>query len=261
MSEVITTIAPKGMRCSECLCCAAEIIEEFEGRKRRLCGPCDDGTHPAVSAQKPTQPEPERRIAVQGASKPITLHAPVITVHPPTISKQQMEKLAPLVSAAIRKINAQPPSQQPQPLPHYMGRRKAMTVSGKPFKKVATEEQIEQIRTADPAERAKTLAQRIGVKEHIVYFYRAKFNGGSAKATDAPKASVPAAPAKNAAIQKPPASTAIALRPSAPQIVVDPLTVTLPVGIVDASFATLGPQQKAQIFAAHFDPRLEGSAR
>jgi len=265
MSEAITTPAPKGMRCSECLCCEAEIIEEFEGRKRRLCGPCDDGTHPAFSIQKPTPPE--RRIVVQGASMPpIPLPAPqpVITVHPhPTPA--QAEKLAPLITAAVKMAETLPPAPKPRTAPL---KEKPMTVSGKPFKKVATEEQIEQIRVADPQERAKTLAQRIGVKEHIVYFYRAKFNGGSAKA------GAPAEPAygakqtiKRAPAAKP-ASTAIALTPPTfgASFQCRAVTVTVAEQAIDEWFAALSHAAKSNIFAMNFGrkfeaPVIDGAAR
>ena len=36
-----TTMAPRGKRCSRCLCCDAIIV--FEGEA--LCAACDDGTH------------------------------------------------------------------------------------------------------------------------------------------------------------------------------------------------------------------------
>jgi len=39
-----TTVAPRGKRCSACLCCAAVIV--FSGEA--LCAACDDGTHPAL---------------------------------------------------------------------------------------------------------------------------------------------------------------------------------------------------------------------
>jgi len=40
----VTMLAPRGKRCSRCLCCDADII--FDGEA--LCGPCDDGTHPPL---------------------------------------------------------------------------------------------------------------------------------------------------------------------------------------------------------------------
>jgi hypothetical protein len=48
MSNVITTAAPRGLRCSRCLCCEAVLVFEFEGKREALCAACDDGTHPPL---------------------------------------------------------------------------------------------------------------------------------------------------------------------------------------------------------------------
>jgi transposase-like protein len=49
-----TVLAPRGKRCTQCLCCDAEI--QFEGEF--LCGPCDDGTHPPPAEVRAAQPQP-----------------------------------------------------------------------------------------------------------------------------------------------------------------------------------------------------------
>jgi hypothetical protein len=52
-----TTLAPRGKRCSRCLCCMAVIA--FDGEF--LCDACDEGTHPALAEAKtlpPPQPQP-----------------------------------------------------------------------------------------------------------------------------------------------------------------------------------------------------------
>lgn len=49
MIEPLTTAAPRGTRCSRCLCCDAVII--FDGEA--LCAACDDGTHPPLEERKP----------------------------------------------------------------------------------------------------------------------------------------------------------------------------------------------------------------
>ena len=44
-----TTVAPRGKRCTRCLCCEAVIV--FDGES--LCAACDDGTHPPFAEQRP----------------------------------------------------------------------------------------------------------------------------------------------------------------------------------------------------------------
>jgi len=52
MKDAVTTIAPRGKRCTRCLCCDAIIV--FDGEA--LCAACDDGTHPPLAEQHTVEP-------------------------------------------------------------------------------------------------------------------------------------------------------------------------------------------------------------
>jgi hypothetical protein len=54
MNDAVTSMAPRGKRCTRCLCCDAIII--FDGEA--LCAACDDGTHPPLAEQHAVKPLP-----------------------------------------------------------------------------------------------------------------------------------------------------------------------------------------------------------
>jgi hypothetical protein len=88
MNNAITTAAPAGKRCTQCLCCEAVIV--FEGEA--LCAACDDGTHPPLPESRPAPlPDPPEQECATPAPKP-----------EPESRKVSMRRLTPDEIAAIQ---------------------------------------------------------------------------------------------------------------------------------------------------------------
>jgi hypothetical protein len=130
-----STAAPRGKRCTMCLCCDAVI--EFAGEL--LCAACDDGTHPPPAEQRPAA-----GATVCGAS----------TAAPATLE-------------AIREMATAAAPAQPQP--------KGATVStpskNKPGTRI-TPETRRAILAAPPDESNGAVARRLGISDGSVWLIR-----------------------------------------------------------------------------------------
>jgi DNA-binding CsgD family transcriptional regulator len=103
-----TTMAPRGKRCSRCLCCDAIIV--FEGEA--LCAACDDGTHPALperhnkfesdSANCPAQKEGEAT-PTGSIARAATSSKPS---NPQPFKEEPMQRLTDEMRQAIREASA-----------------------------------------------------------------------------------------------------------------------------------------------------------
>jgi len=85
--------APRGKRCTRCLCCMAVI--SFGGES--LCEACDDGTHPPL-------PEARRAAAIDLPAPTLTLTpAPVLKEKPMTITsgRRSGKAIDPAIKAAV----------------------------------------------------------------------------------------------------------------------------------------------------------------
>jgi hypothetical protein len=101
-------MAPRGKRCSQCLCCDAIIV--FEGEA--LCAACDDGTHPALperhnkfepdSANCPAQKEGEAT-PTGSIARAATSSEPS---NPQPFKEEPMQRVTGEMKQAIREASA-----------------------------------------------------------------------------------------------------------------------------------------------------------
>jgi hypothetical protein len=239
MIDPITTAAPRGTRCTECLCCDAEIIVEVNGTRAKLCGACDDGTHPAFAMKKPTPPATPLQVTVCPADKP-----------PSEATTTAITSMATLAAKIVTRKPA--PAKAPAPAPL----KKEEPVDAP--KSTITEQQIALIRQALDESPAK-IARRLNIVPHLVYYYVGKFKKERGGAPAAGKAKTPKAPkpAKSTQLVKAAPKRVHAVpvtRPAPTPVVSQLIEVRLQVteATLDAWWHQMGTGDKAAIFERNF---------
>lgn len=170
MNEAVTTAAAPGTRCTECLCCDAEIVIVFEGNVQKLCAACDEGTHPAHADD------------VLKTLRELPLPVTVTMVASP-----QAEKAI----EAAKQIIAKMPGALPLPSNPTATPKKETTLNAQ--KSAITDEQIRAIKDAPATEKPSETARRLDIVPHLVYYWVAKFKKEAGVKTEPkPKPAKPA---------------------------------------------------------------------
>jgi hypothetical protein len=230
MSDPHTIPAPRGKRCTRCLCCDAEII--FDGEA--LCAACDDGTHPALPEQRVSSqlsalssqpnPEPDTRanaLVVRFNERDNSMTIRTRSVHPSGTQTVADTSPAPL------------------PTEGYMKRAKP--------------EIEEAIRKAGPDEPAGDLAARLKNDIGTVYYFRAKIRRQVQKS-----GAKPVLAARNNNAER--AKNGNAAQRATRAIASWPITLNVSVETMDKWFKSLPDELKATIFSNNYEFNLEGIA-
>ncbi len=229
MIEAITQCAPRGKRCTECLCCDAVIVVEIEGKKVYLCAACDDGTHPPLFPAGPSQ------------TKCIT--APLTA---------GIREVMPLLAAGAA-MNAMLDN-----LPISPKEETQMTIkSGRHGGQRIDQKTIEAILAEPASESHAAVARKYGVTDVTVGLYRRKAGIKSA-AKPGPKAPAkqPKPRAADPWIPDPPPTMpkAAPVKPCRSF----PVTINITEEQLDAWWRSLGIDVKANFFTGNYTIRVEG---
>jgi transposase-like protein len=233
MSTAITTPAPHGTRCTQCPCCDAEIVIEFEGGKESYCAACDEGTHQAI-----TDP-----LWQSIAELP---YCAIVTM----IASPEAEKAFTQAIKADAKTPVLPPPSNPTATP-----KKETTLNTQ--KSAITNEQIRAIKDAPATEKPSATAKRLGITPHLVYYWAAKFKKEAGVKTDPkPKPAKPAATQIVKAAPKPVHANAAPAKPSAAPAIGEgqtiEVTLKLTEGTLDYWWSKLPLSDKAAIMGDNY---------
>jgi hypothetical protein len=227
--DCYTEPAPRGKRCTRCLCCDAVIV--FAGEA--LCAACDDGTHPALPEQPRVSPALEDAFVAMGTS----LGASEIRLCP---SPANPENRAEAMTVRVRESNN-----------HLTLKIRTGLSPEENTMKLAKPEIEEAIRKAGTEEPAGDVAERLKIDLGTVYYFRAKI-----RKTAHESGAKPAPPARSNKAER--AIQGNAAERAAAAVSSWPVTLNVSVETMDKWFDALTTEAKAAIFTLHYQFKVEG---